>query len=108
MFLWGDQDEISHHRRRYTAGSLRRVLEDGGFAVEHTSYFNTLLFPAIAAVRVVRRALRAPRSDRTDFDLGPAPANRALGRLFAAERSLVARPRGLPVGVSVLALAHRA
>lgn len=105
-FLWGDQDEISHHRRRYTAGTLRGVLERGGFTVEHVSYFNTVLFPVIAAVRLARRAVRAPRPDRTDFDTGPSAANGLLARLFAAEAHGVMRRRGLPVGVSVLALAH--
>jgi SAM-dependent methyltransferase len=107
-FLWGDQDEISHHRRRYTGGTLRTVLERGGFDVEHVSYFNTLLFPAIAAVRLARRAVRAPRADCTDFDVGPSVVNGLLARLFAAEVHGVVRRRGLPVGVSVLALAHPA
>ncbi len=58
MFLWGKQDEVSHHHRRYTARSMRRALPQAGFAVDRTSYFNTLLFPPIAAVRVARRLLR--------------------------------------------------
>lgn len=103
--LWGDQDEISHHFRRYTARTLRRSLTAAGFAVEHASYFNSLLFPAIAAVRLARRALRSPRSDKTDFDVGPRRVNRLLARLFSAEAPVVAGP-GLPLGVSLLALAH--
>ena len=105
MFLWGKQDEVSHHKRRYTARTLRAALHYAGFAVERTSYFNTLLFPPIAAVRVGRRLLRRPGSAESDFDLGPAMLNRALGALFGAEAGIVAR-RSLPFGVSVLALAR--
>lgn len=105
MFLWGKQDEVSHHRRRYTARTLRRALEQAGFALERTSYFNTLLFPPIAAVRLGRRLLRRPGAAQSDFDLGPPALNRALGAAFGAEAEIVAR-RGLPFGVSVLALAR--
>jgi SAM-dependent methyltransferase len=104
MFLWGKQDEVSHHKRRYTARTLRAALDRAGFAVERTSYFNTLLFPPIAAVRLGRRLLRRPGSAESDFDLGPAALNRVLGAVFGAEAGVVAR-RGLPFGVSVLALA---
>ena len=105
MFLWGKQDEVSHHRRRYTARSLRQALEAAGFAVDRTSYFNTLLFPPIAAVRVGRRLLRRPGSAQSDFELGPPALNQALGAVFGAEATMVVR-HGLPFGVSVLALAR--
>jgi SAM-dependent methyltransferase len=106
MFLWGDQDEISHHYRRYRARDLGSRLREVGFSVEKTSYFNTLLFPPIAALRLVRRRLRSPSSQRTDFTIGPPKLNALLGRAFGAEAGLVVRSR-LPFGVSVLAVARR-
>ena len=105
MFLWGKQDEVSHHHRRYTARTLRRALAGAGFAVERTSYFNTILFPPIAAVRLARRLLRRPGAAESDFSLGPAALNRPLGAVFGAEAGVVAR-RDLPFGVSLLALAR--
>jgi len=33
MFLWGKQDEVSHHHRRYTAKTMRRALTEAGFAL---------------------------------------------------------------------------
>jgi SAM-dependent methyltransferase len=105
-FLWGKQDEVSHHRRRYTARTLRRALARAGFGVERTSYFNTVLFAPIAAVRLGRRLLRAPGGRQSDFELGPARLNGVLGAIFGAEASLVSR-WDLPFGVSLLALAKR-
>jgi SAM-dependent methyltransferase len=105
MFLWGKQDEVSHHHRRYTARTLRRALTAAGFGVDRTSYFNTVLFPLIAAVRLGRRLLRRPGGQQSDFELGPARLNGILGALFGAEAGLVARGR-LPFGVSLLALAE--
>ena len=106
MFLWGDQDEISHHVRRYTDASLRRSLHDAGFVVERSSYFNTWLFAPIAALRLARRLIRSPSAQRTDFDVGPAWLNGALAWLLASEAGVVSRTR-LPFGVSLLAIARR-
>jgi SAM-dependent methyltransferase len=104
-FLWGRQDEVSHHRRRYTRATLARALAQAGFAVVRESYFNTLLFPPIAAVRLGRRLLRRPGRRQSDFELGPARLNGLLGAVFGAEAALVART-DLPFGVSLLALAR--
>lgn len=104
-FLWGDQDVVSQHYRRYTGRQLRTALDAAGFDVEHLTYFNTALFPAVAAVRLLRRAVRAPRADRSDFETGPASLHRPLARLLAAEAGPVSR-RGLPFGVSLAAVAR--
>ncbi|MDX6681713.1 MAG: hypothetical protein QOG94_1752 [Solirubrobacteraceae bacterium] len=106
MFLWGDQDEISRHVRRYTDASLRRALRRAGFVVERSSYFNTWLFAPIAALRVARRLIRSPSAQKTDFDVGPAWLNGVLARLLASEAAVVGRC-GLPFGVSLLAVARR-
>lgn len=104
-FLWGAQDEISHHFRRYVRPQLSTRLEDAGLEVLRASYFNSLLFPPIAAIRLLRRALPARRDEEltSDFGTGPAALNGLLGRLFAAEARLLAR-RDLPFGVSLFAL----
>jgi SAM-dependent methyltransferase len=106
-FLWGPQDEISNHKRRYIAPQMRRLLKKSGFRVRRLSYFNTFLFPAIALVRVLRPYL--PRqfqvqSDCTVTKMGPL--NRVLGGIFALEAPLVRRV-SLPFGVSIVGLAHK-
>lgn len=108
-FLWGAQDEISHHHRRYLARELRQRVTAAGFQLERVSYFNTLLFPAIAALRLGRRLVRrrGPQEVRSDFGLTPPGlVNRILARLFGMEAALLRR-MDLPVGVSVLALGRR-
>lgn len=105
--LWGQQDVLSYHYRRYRQADYRRVLEAGGLEVVRASYFNMWLFPPVAVVRAVGRlrgdGRRAPGSD---FDLSPPAVDRVLTRVFASERHLVRR-RDLPFGVSLLALARR-
>jgi len=102
-WLWSGHDVALGHRRRYTARALARRVRAEGFAVERVSYFNTLLFPAVAAVRAWKRLL----GDRAHDLARPAePLNRALARVFALERHLVPR-LALPFGSSLLLLARR-
>lgn len=102
-WLWSAHDEHLGHRRRYTAGALRRVVEGAGFRIRHLSHFNTVLLPPVALVRVMKRLRGDERHDlRT-----PRPAvNRLLERLFAFERHVVPR-HALPFGVSLLVIAER-
>ena len=104
-FLWGPHDEAHHHRRRYRAAGLRAVIEQAGLKVQWLSHYNSALFPAVAAVRLLHRLLpEGPVGD--ELALPPAPVNRLLEGLFAAERHLLGRVR-LPVGVSLIAVARR-
>lgn len=103
-FLWGPHDVLAGHRRRYRPAELSSLLSSGGLVVDRWSCFNTWLFPAVAAVRTVRRR-RSPEP-RSDFRMPPPALNRALLRLLASEAPVVAR-RSVPVGVSIVALAHR-
>jgi SAM-dependent methyltransferase len=101
--LWGDQDVVSHHRRRYTRPSLDGVFSRAGLPPPRITYFNTLLLPIVAAVRWARRLGGRPRRARSDFEYSrPGVVNDLLGRLFGAEKHLIGT-LSLPVGVSLMA-----
>src|SRR5260370_34913669 len=53
MFLWGGQDDISHHRRRYTRAELQERLTAAGLAVSRASYANNTFFLPVLIRRVV-------------------------------------------------------
>ncbi|MGA9523646.1 MAG: class I SAM-dependent methyltransferase [Myxococcaceae bacterium] len=106
QFLWSAHDEVHHHHRRYTEPMLREQLQRAGLRVRWISYFNSLLFPPIAAVRVLEKLL-PERDGKSDLGKLPMPVNALLGALFKAERFLVPR-FNLPFGVSLIALAERA
>lgn len=102
-WLWSAHDVMLGHRRRYTAAGLRRVVEAAGYRVEGLSYFNTLLFPGVVAIRLWKRLCG---DDRHDLKR-PGPAvNALLERLFALERHLVPTP-ALPFGASLMLVARR-
>jgi SAM-dependent methyltransferase len=105
-WMWGPQDEISHHFRRYRAAELRRRIEEADLALVRLTHFNTILFAPIAAVRLARRLRRPPPRTRSDFELTrEGTANELLARAFALESGWLGR-RSLPFGVSLLALAR--
>ncbi len=101
--LWGLQDDVSEHRRRYTARTLRSLLTRAGLRVRRLSYFNTALFAPILAGRLAMRAVRPPVD--TENNLTTPGLNRVLGAIFGAEAALLSRI-DLPLGVSLLALAE--
>ena len=103
-FLWSRHDEVHHHFRRHTRASLARALRSAGLSVQYTSYFNTILFPAVAGVRIPGRLLRLRTG--SDLTLPAASVNRLLTAIFGAERHLLPR-LSLPFGVSVIAVAAK-
>jgi SAM-dependent methyltransferase len=102
--LWSPHDEEHHHKRRYTASSLRKVMDAAGLKIEMMSYFNTLLFPMIAGVRWMKNL-----TGSKDVDTGmPSPwLNKTLESIFAFERGLIGR-LPMPVGVSLVVIVSAA
>lgn len=103
--LWGLQDDVSHHRRRYRAGELRRVLEQTGLMIIRTTYFNTLLFAPILLSRIAMR-IKPPRRLASENQIGGPVMNEMLAAIFAAEAPIIGR-YDLPIGVSLACLARK-
>jgi SAM-dependent methyltransferase len=104
-WLWGPQDELSHHRRRYTAASLRRLVATSGGHLERLTGFNLLLLPPIYLGRRLLRRWR-PAGLQSENQLNTPVVNRLLDAVFALEAPWLAR-RDLPLGVSLAALVRR-
>jgi SAM-dependent methyltransferase len=108
-WLWSEHDVALEHRRRYRLAELEVVLEQAGLSIAHASYYNTLLFPLVAARRLSARLFGGPSSDgppKSDLVVPPDPINRSLGAILAFERYLVPRVK-LPFGVSCFAVVRR-
>jgi SAM-dependent methyltransferase len=104
-FLWGRHDTQHHHKRRYVAATLSATIAGAGLRIVHLSYFNTLLFPLIASVRLMEKMW--PQGNGIDDLELPSPlVNRVLEAIFASERHVIPRAR-LPFGVSLLAVARK-
>jgi SAM-dependent methyltransferase len=102
-WMWSAHDVAHHHHRRYRKRELKALALDCGYAVELLTPFNTLLFPPIAAARLLGKATGR---DSADDSMPSAPVNAVLRAVFGVESALVARVP-LPFGVSLLAVLRR-
>jgi hypothetical protein len=104
MFLWGVQDDVSHHRRRYTLKGLKEVVNAAGLEVEIATYANiTFFFPVLLGRVLMRLTGFRPASEN---NLTIRFLNRPLGLILGAE-DLLLRHAGLPFGVSAICVARR-
>jgi SAM-dependent methyltransferase len=103
-WMWSQHDALHHHKRRYRLADYRRLFDAAGLTTLKASYFNTLLFPPIAAIRLAKLAARSKTAD--DDSLPPEPINNLLAGLFGAERHWL-KHAPLPTGVSIVLIAQR-
>jgi SAM-dependent methyltransferase len=101
--LWGGQDVVSEHRRRYTRRSLSDLFNEAKLSNYRLQYFNTLLFPLVASVRWPRRILGLSKRERSDAeDNHPGLINDTLAWIFGAESYFINHAPS-PIGVSLVA-----
>lgn len=104
-WLWSKHDETHQHHRRYTVARLRALAHGAGLRVVRDGYFNTLLFPLIALIRLLGRL--TGRSSGDDERVPSPLVNRVLYTVFSMERHLIPT-LGLPFGTSAFAVIARA
>ena len=103
MFLWGLQDDVSNHRRRYRLPKLRRVMEQAGFEIERTTYANITFFLPILLVRKLMRVTGIKTESENTITV--SALNGVLWSVFGAESWFLKR-MNLPFGVSGLCVAR--
>jgi SAM-dependent methyltransferase len=102
--LWGLQDDLSHHKRRYRSAQLERLVRQAGLVPKKKFYFNYLLF---VPIWLARRAMRLWRPNiRSEGDINTPFINTVLGSVFAADVATAGRLKP-PFGVSLLLVAAK-
>jgi len=104
MFLWGVQDDISNHRRRYTLSELKTLVTNAGFEVERATYVNLSFFAPIFLGRLFMRASGLRPESENNITIGFL--NGLMGKLFGAESALL-RYLSFPFGVSIICVARK-
>lgn len=103
-WLWSYRDVAAGHRRRYDRRMLRDRLEGAGFTLEHTGYYQCVLFPLAVLMRVFGRRSAITR----DWEDQPSPAVNAVFS-FVNQLEVAAGSRiSWPFGSSLYAVARRA
>jgi SAM-dependent methyltransferase len=104
QWMFSSHDVIHHHKRRYTIGRLRAAVEAAGFKVVRSGYFNSLLFPVVAGVRLGGKI--AGRDSGSDLKMPGRWLNAALARIFGSESTILGRV-GFPFGTSIFLIAAK-
>ena len=112
QWLWSTEDDLGGHHRRYSAGSLRRVVEAAGFVVEHaTQFFWPLPLPILLLRAIPSRLGIRPAADaaaiRNELQPRESAGVRALGALLDLEARWLRGGRRIPFGGSCLMVARR-
>jgi SAM-dependent methyltransferase len=101
--LWGLQDDVSHHQRRYRARQLLALVDVSGLSTSTRFYFNYLLFVPILFARCIIRwsGIRM----RSENELTPGFINSLLQWIFRFDVWSAPKLRP-PFGVSFLVIAR--
>jgi SAM-dependent methyltransferase len=102
--LWGFQDEVALHKRRYRMEPLLDRIRRAGLQPDRQFHFNYLLFAPIWAARQLMKHWK--HSYKSESDVTGPLANRLLTAVFGFD--VLTSPRlSPPFGVSILVLARK-
>ncbi len=105
--IYSEHDLAVHTCRRYRRSELMGKLRDAGLEPLWVAYTNTLLFPAVAAVRLLEKRSLKSEASQAKSNLRPLPPtlNAWLAGVLGVEARLAGRVR-MPFGSSVTAVAR--
>lgn len=101
--LWGWQDDVSGHFRRYSPAQLKRSLQASGHDLIRCTCINMILSIPILLVRKILNKTGIP--PRSENRLTPGWLNPFLYAVFATEMMLVNR-MDIPWGTSIVSVAR--
>ena len=107
--LHGKHSVLSEETRRYTAASLRTLVEGAGFKIERLTYDHFSLLPMMLPVRMWHRLTAKDgivAAGEGEITVPVAPVNAALTALVSLE-ALALRGINMPIGSSLMCLARK-
>jgi len=109
-FLWGDQDRLGHHYRRYTVSGLQDLLAGAGLTAVRFTFFGTAVFPIGLAVRKLRSGLARlfpGLRSVSDFSYSAPPGLNQLFLLIMRLEKRWLRRFQFPFGLMIFILAEK-
>lgn len=55
--LWGTQDSLAHHKRRYSISRLRQLMVRNKLEIVKITFTNFFIFPFVAVIRMLKKLL---------------------------------------------------
>jgi SAM-dependent methyltransferase len=103
-WLWGIQDRVTQHKRRYRRREILNLLTLEGFEVLKSTYFNFFLFFPILLARRTTHLLGL--KIRSENEINSPLLNSLLKGIFSLEPYLLGH-FSFPFGVSILCIARK-
>ncbi|SIR20194.1 class I SAM-dependent methyltransferase [Bosea sp. TND4EK4] len=100
--LWGLQDIVAHHKRRYRMPQLLRLIQRPNLVPIRSYYFNFILFIPILLARRLLKLFKVKL--KSEAEVNSPFLNGLLGRIFHADITVAPYLRP-PFGVSALVMA---
>lgn len=104
MWLWGVQDDISHHRIRYTLPQIVERVEKSGFTIERATYANLTFFAPILIGRTLMKLTGIKPESENNVNI--SALNGFFGKIFSSERFWL-KNFNFPFGVSIVIVAKK-
>lgn len=105
QWLYSPHDARHHHFRRYGRRQFRELWAEPNAETLLLSFYNSLLFPPAAAVRLASKLL-PNQATIHELAVPPRPINAALTRVMRSEAPLIGRVP-LPSGLSLIAVVRK-
>ena len=106
QWLWSPHDEIHMHYRRYTVPKFKKLLQDAGFKVMYSSYFNSILFLPAVLKRLWDKITGGHNKEHAPIDEVPDFINTIFTDLFLIEKSWIPKVM-MPFGLSIVLVAKK-
>jgi len=108
QWLYSYWDKMMGHERRYSCGSLKKLIANSSFNILHFSYFSCLvLFPAIL-VRFFKSLFKVKEEPISDFQTLPLKSiSEPILRSYVFLEQLLLKFVKLPFGLSMILVARK-
>src|ERR1700749_522892 len=109
MFLWSEHDTVNHHFRRYTKTELKQKLQQAGFKVERSGYWNFMMFFPTAVFRILQQLknkISPSKKPKDQLESFNPLINKMLINWLGIENCIF-KTMPFPCGVSVFAEATK-
>lgn len=109
-FLFSEHDIALEHKRRYTKKEIITKLKKANFSIEKTGYWNSILFPMIASLRIGKiliAKIRKNLKNKPETSELNGPANEILFQILNFENKLIENNINIPYGLSIYGIARK-
>jgi len=102
--LWGLQDDVAHHKRRYRMADLAQKIRASGLQIQQSYYFNFLLFVPIWLARQFIRVIGIKLA--SENEINSTGLNQLLFGIFSLDVRVAPLLRP-PFGVSIMMIGQK-